>query len=49
MEKWFFITIAMFLVSMGVSLAVESYSIGQCRETAIKAGMSVADIARICR
>lgn len=49
MDKWYWVGICLFLVSMGVGLCVTEYQKGQCRVEGIKVGKSVEDIAKICK
>jgi len=49
MDTWYYVIMGVFLVAMAGSWAVDSYMKGQCRETAIKAGKSADDIAKICK
>lgn len=49
MDKWYAIAVIVFLVAVGVSLSVESYTKAQCRIEAVKVGKTAEDIEKICR
>ena len=49
MDKWYFIGMFAFLMSMGGVMAYEAHQKGQCRIEAMKAGKSAEDIAKICK
>jgi len=49
MEKWYYVIMVVFLVGLAGSVVVDTYMKGQCRETAIKAGKTADDIAKICK
>lgn len=49
MDKWYYIAIACFLVTMGVGMAWEKHDQSVCRMEAMKQGKSAEDIQKICR
>lgn len=49
MDKWYFIAMGCFLVTMAGGMALDSYNKNQCRVVAVQAGKSAEDIEKICR
>jgi hypothetical protein len=49
MSKWYFISIGAFLVATGISMGVQEYQKGQCRQAGMMAGKTAEEIIKICK